>query len=369
MKYSGDNRNGSADIDADSDNDPDSDSDSDSERLRLITLFCRELYTGGEKINTMASLIPTPEHTILHLPAKSADWGSIITQFIMHVTSCEGRLYAAWAGERLSRALEHSEGLVAMTTAGEVLGIELFEVIEQTAEITVPWTRHVDHQLACELMEATVQVVTTEYPPIRYMRAERQVLPGQLDTTGVENAGFQCYQRLRMNLELSTWDGRVSLLPDCYRLVPWNIEYLDLAAQVVYRANLGTLDAKLYAPFFGDSPGQCRKGLLAILAGKYGALHQNATQCAFRNETMVGINLVIDEANRSASIVEISVDPAHQRAGLGRALMTRSLAILQKRYFDQVELAVTMQNTGALHLYQSLGFVETGRFPVCVYPL
>ncbi|MHB9026010.1 MAG: GNAT family N-acetyltransferase [Armatimonadota bacterium] len=303
---------------------------------------------------------------ILHLPAGSVDWAGIITQFTLHLVAQNSKQYATWAGERLLRATRKSDGVVALAD-GALHGLLLFEVVDQTAELTLPWTLPPDHSLATDLTEAVLQVLREDHPELRYIRAERQLLPGNTDPGGLEAAGFACYWRRRMMLELADVRDDPEV-PVGYRITHWHIRYLDHAAEVVYRANLGTLDAELYAPFFGDSPAQCRKGLLAILAGRYGPIHPQATLCAFCDDRLVGINLVISEGERLASIVEVSVDPAHQRRRLGRALLQRSLRVLKHENYERVELAVTQENRPAIRLYQALGFTNLEEFPVCFRP-
>jgi ribosomal protein S18 acetylase RimI-like enzyme len=314
------------------------------------------------------SSVPLPvEHTIIHLPANSAGWAGIVAQFSLAIATREGRLYATWSGERLSRAIEACEGVVALSPQGQLLGLLLFEVTEQAAELSFPWTKHADHALMRELAEAALQVLRAEHPQAHGYRAERQLLPGSVDPSGMEAAGFACHWRQRMSMELAGWHAQV-VLPPGYRLAPWHINYLDDVARVVYRANQGTLDADLYAPFFGGSPEKSRKGLLVILVGRYGPIHLNATLCAFQGETLVGVNLVIDEGGGLASVVELSVLPEHQQRGLGRALMVGSMLALKAEHFERVELAVTKANARALRLYNSLGFTPAGDFPVCILP-
>jgi ribosomal protein S18 acetylase RimI-like enzyme len=171
-----------------------------------------------------------------------------------------------------------------------------------------------------------------------------------------------------MTLDLTHWHSAAEV-PAGYSIAPWSIRDVDRAAEVIFQANTGTLDALLYAPFFGESPAQCRKGLLSILAGRYGPIHPQATLSAFAGRTLAGLNLVVDEADGNAGIIELSVAPAHQHRGLARALMAHSLRILQGQNIARVELAVTKANPHAAHLYESLGFLDLGDFPVCVYPL
>jgi ribosomal protein S18 acetylase RimI-like enzyme len=305
-------------------------------------------------------------HTIHHLPAGSEHWAGLLAQFSLLLIVQEGQPYASWVTERLSRAVDREQSVVAIAEDGRLLGMVLFEVVDGSVEMTLPWTREGDAPLGRELVEAALQVAAEEHPEIRYRRAERQVLPERIELEGLEAAGFLCRWRRRMLLELIGW-RRPVVVPEGYRLAPWHVRHLDAAAEVVHRANAGSVDALLYAPFFGDTPTQCRHGLLAILAGRYGPLHQPATQCAFRGQALVGVNLVISQGEELASIIEISVEPTHQGQGLGRALMVAALQVLRRDRYERTELAVTDGNP-AIHLYESLGFDTSSRFPVCVLP-
>ncbi|HEY3377063.1 MAG TPA: GNAT family N-acetyltransferase [Armatimonadota bacterium] len=315
----------------------------------------------------MTTSPPSDAYTIIHLPPCSTEWAGIIAQFALQVAARDGRSYAAWASERLIRATEAGEGLVALSADGALLGLMIVEVVEQSAEMTLPWVVGGDQQLVCALADAMRQILRERHPTLRFLRVERQLLPGDAHTEGLQRSGFTCEWRSRMRLELREWGGEAAL-PEGYRLVPWHIRYLDAAAGVVFRANEGTLDAQLYAPFFGESPAQCRRGLLAILVGKFGPLNLQATCCAMVGETLVGVNILIDEGSELSSVVEISVDPAHQRQGVGRALMAQSLTTLRAAHVATVELAVTQANARAVQLYTTLGFTEAGRFPVCIWP-
>lgn len=307
-----------------------------------------------------------PSYTIMHLPPGNDEWTGALVQFERYLRTTEGQGFAAWSVERLSRASKKSDGFIALAD-GNLCGLLLVEVVDETAEISLPWTRPGETPVARELVLAALRVIRAAFPRLRNIRAERALLPGNTDPGGLEAAGFHCHWRLRMQLELSGW-WESAPLPAGYKMAPWNIRYLDEAAEVVYHANAGTLDAKLYASFFGASAQQCRHGMLTILAGCYGPLLQQATWCLLRDHRLVGINLVIKNDPDQASILELSVHPDEQGKGLGRALMVRSLAELKHEGYERVELAVTRQNTRALALYASLGFQTIDEFPVCILP-
>ena len=306
-------------------------------------------------------------YIFLHLVAQSKEWEAIIPQFALIETARRGRGYAAWACDRLTRAIASSEGIVALNQQGELSGLIVFEITDDAVEISFPWCREYLPELLEEITRALIQILD-EYPHCpQQRRAERPITPGDADPYGLVQSGFICHWRTRMHKDIDTW-LQPPQLPAEYRLLPWHARYIDDAAKVIFQANKGTLDALLYAPFFGDSPAQCRKGLLAILAGRYGNIHQQASQIVLAKGEMVGVNLVINEDTELASVVEISVLPAFQRRGLGRALMQQAIFVLTENHYDRVELAVTKDNFPAVHLYQSLGFYSVGDFPVCYWP-
>jgi len=304
--------------------------------------------------------------TIIYLLPESVEWAGLLAQFTLDVSARDGRQFAVWAGERFSRAAARNHGVVALED-GRLLGVLFFEVTDDTIDLIFPWTVRPDRALARELTLAALRVAGSQWPAVSDIRVERQLLPDSPEIDAVIAAGFECHWRMRMNLELNTW-AEPPRVPAGYRLAPWNIRELDAAAEVVFAANRDMLDARLYASFFGNGPRVCRRGLLSILAGKYGSIHPQATLCAFMGKELAGLNLVISNSTAQASIIEISVTPAHQARGLGRALMIGSLRALKDDCCERVELAVTESNLTAIHLYETIGFCEVGRFAVCVLP-
>ncbi|AVR02738.1 ribosomal protein S18-alanine N-acetyltransferase [Pluralibacter gergoviae] len=64
--------------------------------------------------------------------------------------------------------------------------------------------------------------------------------------------------------------------------------------------------------------------------------------------------IVLDEA----TLFNIAVDPAHQRRGLGRALLEAVIDEVEKRGVATLWLEVRASNAAAIALYESLGFNE-----------
>jgi [ribosomal protein S18]-alanine N-acetyltransferase len=102
---------------------------------------------------------------------------------------------------------------------------------------------------------------------------------------------------------------------------------------------------------------------LANLADCFGPLHHGIGLFVAQESmpgTLVGFSLVqqiVDEV----SLLDICIAPEHQGQGLGRQLMAQLIRDAISREALVIMLEVRESNLGAIHLYQSLGFVEVSR--------
>jgi len=69
------------------------------------------------------------------------------------------------------------------------------------------------------------------------------------------------------------------------------------------------------------------------------------------------IMLAVDEAH----LLNVSVDAAFQRQGLGRLLLDRATALAQRRHMHAMLLEVRESNARAIKVYRHYGFAEIGR--------
>ena len=72
-----------------------------------------------------------------------------------------------------------------------------------------------------------------------------------------------------------------------------------------------------------------------------------------------GMNCVVDECY----VDNVAVFPKHRRKGIARAMMERLTAAALARDASFVSLEARVSNTGAVALYEGLGFREAGRRP------
>lgn len=74
---------------------------------------------------------------------------------------------------------------------------------------------------------------------------------------------------------------------------------------------------------------------------------------------LIGYNwLKLEPGSESGEIYVIGVSPAHSGRGLGRALMNAGLERMRERGRTAADLYVEAENTAAVALYRSLGFVD-----------
>lgn len=70
----------------------------------------------------------------------------------------------------------------------------------------------------------------------------------------------------------------------------------------------------------------------------------------------------LDPVSQTATFEPVGVHPAHQRKGLGRAVMQAGLLALQRRGATRITVSTRESNTPAVQLYASLGFRTSGHF-------
>lgn len=76
---------------------------------------------------------------------------------------------------------------------------------------------------------------------------------------------------------------------------------------------------------------------------------------------------IMSVAAGEAHILNLCVEPGHQRQGIGRRLLEHLLALARTRQATVTFLEVRKSNRSAVELYRALGFKEIGRRPA-YYP-
>ena len=103
-----------------------------------------------------------------------------------------------------------------------------------------------------------------------------------------------------------------------------------------------------------------------ILALAYANRSRNANALAITlDDVPIGVVMTSEVALKDEPgfyyIDQFFIDAAHQRCGYGRQAMELAIDALSSEHkFDSIRLDVSKEDVPAVHLYESLGFTQTG---------
>lgn len=107
-------------------------------------------------------------------------------------------------------------------------------------------------------------------------------------------------------------------------------------------------------------------GMLNQRSFRYHIQRQKNLLLLAKNEELpcqlVGYILVLLH-KRSARIYSLAVNPENQMRGIGRELIKESIKRIQEKGIMRISLELRKDNSAALRLYESLGFIATGFRP------
>lgn len=166
------------------------------------------------------------------------------------------------------------------------------------------------------------------------------------------------FKRFRMGIDLRVAPGPFPSLPEGYRFRAWSPELLPLHADVKYQSFRLEVDANVF-PCLGDPEG-CHR-LMTEISRREGFLPQATWLVESWDESdllwrpIATIQGVRDREG-NGSIQNLGVVPEARSVGIGQALLLRALYGYQEVGIGLVSLEVTAQNTGAIRLYERMGF-------------
>ncbi len=165
------------------------------------------------------------------------------------------------------------------------------------------------------------------------------------------------FKRFRMEVDLRQPLPRPEL-PAGYVWSGWHLSLCEQHAQAKFNSFHGEIDTELF-PCLGLLDG-CRN-LMFDIANHPSFLPQATWLIRFvANEFTgpipVGTVQGLHSSRHSGAIQNIGVCHLHRGAGLGRALLLKSLSGFQAAGIHRVSLEVTAGNIRAIELYRSLGF-------------
>ena len=153
-----------------------------------------------------------------------------------------------------------------------------------------------------------------------------------------------------------------------YSFLPWGEHHLGPAADLIASAYRGHDDSQINDQY-RDATGARRFLSNTTRHTGCGAFLPAASWVAIQpgSAKISGICLATRVDADAGHVTQICVSPRDRGMGVGRELLRRTLLSLRASGCDTASLTVTASNTGALTLYQQMGFRPAQRFSAFVW--
>ena len=216
------------------------------------------------------------------------------------------------------------------------------------------------------LIEAVLESLW-RIPGIRRVEAQLVMLESPLN----RSIPYTQYLRSHARKFLEAPLGKVAELPPRHPAVtiaPWAENRQSDAGRLIAAAYSGHIDSEINDQY--RSPGGARRFLANIV--QYpgcGSFFGSASFVAIPQggQGLCGLSLASIVSEGVGHITQVCVAPSHRDTGLGYELLRRSLVALAAHGCRKVTLTVTASNTGAIQLYERLGFTNRRDFAAYVW--
>jgi len=256
----------------------------------------------------------------------------------------------------------------ALLEGGRVIGYCYYIREEKKGLIGDLYVRERDRTVAREnaLIEATLEAL---WRAGGVHRVESQLL--LLDSPLARKVPFAQWFRVfpRRFLEASAMQALAlpEHVPQGVSIAPWTEARQDDSARLVAAAYRGHVDSDINDQY--RSPSGARRFLNNIV--QYpgcGTFYGPASYAATDSKgALCGMSLASLVSNTTGHITQICVSPAQRGKGVGYALLRRSMLALAGHGCHTVGLTVTSTNTGAIRLYEQMGFTDRREFAAYIW--
>jgi ribosomal protein S18 acetylase RimI-like enzyme len=274
----------------------------------------------------------------------------------------------AASAELVRRFLKiHALAGYALISGGRVVGYSYYVCEERKGLIgdlflsrDFAATQNEDHLLGAVLND----LVCT--PHLQRIEAQLMLLHGPFERPMPLGGFSQVFPRIFMLADLS--DAQ-ALPPSgaAVQILPWDERRQDEAAQLIAGAYQGHVDSQIndqYRSFAG-----ARRFLMNIVqypgCGKF--FHGGSFMAEDGAGRIVGLILSSHVADDVGHVTQVCVSPEMKGRGVGYELMRSAMNAMVNDACERASLTVTASNTGAIQLYQRLGYRSTRRFAAYVW--
>lgn len=172
--------------------------------------------------------------------------------------------------------------------------------------------------------------------------------------------GVMYFKRYRMEIDLTLRRVARRELPEGYRFVSWRVNRMMDHAETKFQSFRSELDANVF-PCLGNREG-CFQLMEEII--RKPSFLPNATWL-IRYDAPVsnkweycGTVQGIRDKGGFGAIQNLGITPEHRNRHLGTCLLQQALEGFRQSEIDYAMLEVTARNSGAIRLYQRMGFTN-----------
>ncbi|HEX3939950.1 MAG TPA: GNAT family N-acetyltransferase [Acidobacteriaceae bacterium] len=219
------------------------------------------------------------------------------------------------------------------------------------------------------LIEHLIELLRNS-PGIERIESQLLLHPHGSHTEPLLRAGFQVYERLFMELDLTqpALEAPLHEAPAGLELRPWHDADFSPAGYLISEAYQGHLDS-LINDQYRSVAGSLRflHNIVRFPGCGFFDPAASSVLSAGRRDEIAGLLLCSRVREDVGHVTQICVAQRYRRRGFGAQLLARSIAELKRRHFRSLSLTVTAENHNAIELYRRLGFVTQHRFDAMVW--
>lgn len=228
--------------------------------------------------------------------------------------------------------------------------------------------RHSALKIEQQLLEQMIETLQHS-PGTERIEAQLLLHPAGRLAPVFRAAGFDVFRRSFMELPLhEAAEPEPARPPAGVVMRSWTEEDFVPAANLIAKAYMGHLDSRINDQYQSVA-GSLRFLHNIIRFPGCGRFDPEASRVLLHEKTreLTGVLLCSRVKEDVGHITQVCVAPDWQRRGLGRLLITSSAEDLRQKGCSTVTLTVTEKNSGAVQLYERLGFARLHSFDAVLW--
>ncbi|TXT54261.1 MAG: hypothetical protein BAJATHORv1_80068 [Candidatus Thorarchaeota archaeon] len=181
-----------------------------------------------------------------------------------------------------------------------------------------------------------------------------------------DKAEFESYDRASMYVAREDIRLPDDLeLSEEYQVTNFSNEMIEDLAKIVYDANKGQIDSRIYYKYFG-SKGNAIEFVKKFSNDTFGRHIEEIAKVVLSQSKPVAVCFMSLASEKTAAVVELAVESKHKKQGLGTKVLIESIkASFAIPKVQEIGLHVTLSNP-AKKIYDKLGFKERYRYTIYV---